>query len=534
MHQGTQAMVTRVTRPAAATGPAGAPTAKKAPRRPEKPAAAPPQWPPAPDERMSWVDTAWLRMDHPGNLMQITGVWQLAPGVGYAAVCERIGNTLARHDRFRQCAVQDATGASWVADRRFDLARHVLREKLPACLPGGQERALQERVAELAGQPLDPARPLWQFHLVERYAGPGGVPGSALILRIHHCIADGMALIGVILSMADGGAAPPGPGAQAGDAKDRVMGGALDPLTPLTRLAVRALDALGDGAARSLGRLARPGEGLGLERGIEAGVRGSLDLARLLRQVAHDSAALALMPDDSATRLKGRPGGTKKVAWCPPVPLDEVKAVGRALGCSLNDVLLGCLAGALGQYLKSLGDAVAGREIRAMVPVNLRPPEASPTLGNHFGLAPLLLPIGIDNPVERLYEVRRRMAALKGSYQPLLAFGLLAVAGLCPKPAQDAMLDIFSRKTTAVMTNVPGPREKLRFCGAALEQAMFWVPQSGDVGLGVSILSYGGGVQFGVITDGALCAEPQRILDELMPEFARLSLLTLMLPWGEA
>ena len=172
-----------------------------------------------------------------------------------------------------------------------------------------------------------------------------------------------------------------------------------------------------------------------------------------------------------------------------------------------------------------------------MVPVNLRPldPDGSQThkLGNRFGLAPLVLPIGLENPIERVYEVRKRMRALKGSYQPLLAFSLLAVAGLLIKPAQDMLLSLFSRKTTAVMTNVPGPRDKLKFCGATLEQSMFWVPQSGDVGLGVSILSYGGGVQFGVITDSALCPEPQRIIDEFLPEFARLSIVTLMLPWGD-
>jgi hypothetical protein len=124
------------------------------------------------------------------------------------------------------------------------------------------------------------------------------------------------------------------------------------------------------------------------------------------------------------------------------------------------------------------------------------------------------------------------MAVLKGSYQPLLAFSLLALAGLLVKPAQDAMFNLFTKKNTAVMTNLPGPREKLKFCGATLEQSMFWVPQSGDVGLGVSILSYGGGVQFGVITDSLLCPEPQRIIDEFVPEFAKLSLVTLMLPWG--
>ena len=166
-----------------------------------------------------------------------------------------------------------------------------------------------------------------------------------------------------------------------------------------------------------------------------------------------------------------------------------------------------------------------------MVPVNLRPLDQAYKLGNRFGLAPLVLPIGIENPIERVYEVRRRMGQMKGSYQPLLAFSLLSVAGLLIKPAQDAMLNLFGKKTTAVMTNVPGPRDKLKFCGATIEQNMFWVPQSGDVGLGVSILSYGGGVQFGVITDSTLCPDPQQIIDGFEPEFAKLSMVTLMLPW---
>lgn len=203
-----------------------------------------------------------------------------------------------------------------------------------------------------------------------------------------------------------------------------------------------------------------------------------------------------------------------------------------ALNCSINDVPLSCVAGAIGEYLKSHGDDVTGQEIRAVAPVNLRPLEHAYKLGNRFGLVLLVLPIGVANPI-RVYEVRQRMAALKGSYQPLLAFSLLAVAGLLIKPAQDMMLNLFARKTTAVMTNVPGPREQLKFCGSTLEQTMFWVPQSGDVGLGVPILSYGGGVQFGVISDSLLCPEPQRIIDKFVPEFARLLTVTLMLPWND-
>ncbi|MBA3592712.1 MAG: wax ester/triacylglycerol synthase family O-acyltransferase [Pseudomonadota bacterium] len=472
-------------------------------------------------ERMSKVDTAWLRMDTPSNLMMIVGVWQLTPGVSHAAVCERMETSLLKYGRFRQRVMEDTAGATWVEDRYFDVKNHVIAEKLPKSAKGQEQEVLQDRVAELAMQPLDRTRPLWQIHLVEDYTSPDGVKGSAMIVRIHHCIADGIALISVTMSLVDGGAAPP-------ERRKKETGGAEDwiadtLLKPFTDLTVKALGAAGDGAVRSLHLLSDP----------QKGMAGSMDMAKVVLQVLKDGAALALMPDDSKTRLKGKPGTTKKVAWCQPIPLEEVKAIGKALNCSINDVLLSCVAGAIGEYLKSHGDDVKGQEIRAMVPVNLRPMEQAYKLGNRFGLVPLVLPIGVDNPVERVYEVRRRMAALKGSYQPLLAFSLLAIAGLLIKPAQDAMLNLFSKKTTAVMTNVPGPREKLKFCGATLEQSMFWVPQSGDVGLGVSILSYGGGVQFGVITDSTLCPEPQRIIDEFIPEFAKLSIVTLMLPWGE-
>ena len=484
-------------------------------------------------ERMSKVDTAWLRMDSPSNLMLILGVWIIKPRVSYAAVCERIGTRLLKYPRFSQRVQQDATGASWITDTDFDIKRHVLRETLPAD-PGQSPRTrLQARLGELAMLPLDDRRPLWEFRLVEHYDG-----GSALIARIHHCIADGLALIAVMQSLVDGGVDPPKRtrrkhSANRIEAAEDWMSHSL--IEPLTVAAVKALHAAGSGAAQALGGMTHPRALLGklFDQGVSRGLGGSADAARMAYQVLRDGAALALMSDDSATRLKGQPGTAKRVAWCEPLPLDEVRAVSKALHCSINDVLLACVAGAIGQYLKKQGDAVAGKEIRAMVPVNLRPMSEAYKLGNQFGLAPVVLPIGLDNPVQRVYEVRRRMGELKGSLQPMLAFALLAVAGVVMKPMQDAMLNLFSKKTTAVMTNVPGPRDKLTMCGSTLEQTLFWVPQSGTVGLGVSILSYGGGVQFGLIGDTTLCPDPQAIIDQFAPEFDRLSLLTLMLPWGE-
>lgn len=476
-------------------------------------------------ERMSKVDTAWLRMDSPSNLMMIVGVWVIKPSIRYEDLRGRIEERLLKYPRFVQCVVEDSAGATWINDPGFDLGNHLVVEKLPRKPAGREQEALQNRLAQLTMEPLNKQHPLWQLHLVEQYRG-----GSALLVRIHHCIADGIALISVMQSLVDGGSPPPE--APHRDARRAGLEGAEDwiadaLLKPLTNMTVRALGAAGEGVVRSLDLLMDP------QKGMEKGVHESVDLAKLAFHAASDLAALALMPDDSPTQLKGTPGLSKRVAWCAPIPLAEVKTVGKALNCSVNDVLMSCVAGALGNYLREHGEAVLDKEVRAMVPVNLRPLDQAYKLGNQFGLAPVVLPIGLDNPVERLYEVRKRMRELKGSLQPLLAFGLLAVAGLLSKSTQDAMLGLFSRKTTAVLTNVPGPVSKLKICGSTLEETLFWVPQGGTVGLGVSILSYGGGVQFGVVSDATLCPNPQEIIGQFEPEFAKLAVLTLMLPWGE-
>jgi WS/DGAT/MGAT family acyltransferase len=466
-------------------------------------------------ERMSRVDTAWLRMDNDVNLMMIVGVWLLAPAITVQALRERVQDKLLKYERFRQKAVHDAMGASWVTDDAFDIEHHVTVLTTER-QPGHSERqALQHLCGELAMTPLDPSRPLWQFHLIEDYEG-----GSAVIARIHHCIGDGIALISVMMSITDGGTDPP---------KRRRREAAEDDgdwlsdavLKPLTDIATKAIAMYGGGVAKSIEVLSRP-----------HALAGSKDMARTGMKIASDVAALALMSDDSPTLLKGRPDGHKRVAWSEPMPLEQVKAIGKGLGCTVNDVLLSCVAGAIGGWLAAQGQDPAGKEIRAMVPVNLRPLEKAWQLGNRFGLAPLVLPVGIPNPLERVHAVRQRMDDLKGSYQPLLAFAVLALSGLFVKPVQDMVLGMFSKKATAVMTNVPGPAVPLKLCGSTLRQNMFWVPASGDIGVGVSILSYGGGVQFGLITDRALCDQPQDIIDRFQPEFERLLWLTMMLPWA--
>ena len=463
-------------------------------------------------ERMSSVDTAWLRMDRPSNLMMICGVQVLHERIALARLQSVLAKRFLRFPRFRQRVVQTPVGAYWETDEDFDLTAHVQRVELRG---RGGKAALQALASKLMSAPLDPERPLWQFHLVERFNG-----GSAVIMRIHHCYADGIALIQVILSMTNTdrkgrvfGPAPPSPKRHEAEADD--------PLTQLLEPVSGALK-LGFKAGSTL-----------LEKGaaLWQDPAKAVALAEQGSALTAEIAKLALMREDSRTRFKGKPGLVKRVAWAEPIALSEVKAVGRALGCSVNDVLLSSVAGALGSYLARHGDDISGVIVRALVPVNLRPPEKAWKLGNRFGLVFLDLPLGIDNPVERVYAVRANMQLLKGSYQPILALGILAAMGAGPKVLQETLLAALAKNATAVMTNVPGPQERLYFAGAAIDSMMFWVPQSGDIGMGVSILSYNGKVQFGLVTDRGLCPDPDRVIERFAPEFDKLVLSTLMSPW---
>lgn len=471
--------------------------------------------------RLSPVDTAWLRMDAPGNLMMIVGVDLLEGPCDAPRLKRLLENTLLAYPQFRSRVVMDPSGAWWEEDADFDLDHHLVRIGLPG---KGGKAELQKLVATLAGQALDPMRPLWQFHLVENFDG-----GHALIVRIHHCIADGIALIGVLLSMTTDRPDAPDPDLARPARHEAGEGDWWDPwLKPFTQGTVKALDATGDIASKVL-----QAYGAVLSDPNLAG-EAATEYARVATQVSKDIIGLALMQTDTATSLKGRPGGAKVVAWNEPLPLPDVKAVGKALGCSVNDVLLACAAGAIRGYLLARGDDLEGAELRAMVPVNLRGPGKPKSLGNKFGLVPLLLPVGIEHPVERVLEVHRRMHELKEGYMPVIAMAILGMTGLAPRMVQKQVLDLLASKATAVMTNVPGPQQALYMAGSRMKQMMFWVPQSGDIGMGVSILSYGGAVQFGLITDKKLCRDPQAIIDRFAPEFENLVHAVLLMPWDES
>ncbi len=437
-------------------------------------------------EQMSRVDRAWLLMERPRNPMMIVGLIVLDGSVGYRRLRNLVSERLLVFDRFRCRPVSDTLGAHWVPQAEFDLSDHVSRVTLSG---GAGQHELETLVGQLASTQLSTQRPLWSFHLVENYHD-----GSAIIVRIHHCYADGIALIRVLLSLADteGKHRPPH-----ASAPPRLFAGRI------SKTIGETTDLLKKGMHYAL----HPVEAFGLGG----------ELARI-----------AMLPDDPPTCLKKTLTGVRRVAWSEPSSLDEVRTIGRVLGCTINDVLVATLAGALGRYLESQGDAVAGVTIRAAVPVNLRPDDDSQlVLGNNFGLFILELPVGIRHPLARLYSVQRTMQKLKGSPQALVTLGLLAVIGSLPAAVEGPVMAIFSAKASLVASNVPGPQQQLHLTGVPVSQALFWVPQAGSIGMGVSMLTYNGEVQFGVMSDRALIPEPGDLTRIMQDELKRLILFVL-------
>ncbi|SFV10821.1 wax ester/triacylglycerol synthase family O-acyltransferase [Pseudoduganella namucuonensis] len=469
-------------------------------------------------KKMSTVDTAWLRMDSEGNQMMIVGVAMMGQPIAPDGLREALETRFLAYRRFRSKVVTDLAG-SWWEELEVDLDRHVVHTALAAGDGRCNKPALQRLVGELSQRPLDPEQPLWQMHLVDNCVGEDGKVRQALIVRIHHCIADGVALVGVFMSMfgQHPDAHPRQPPKAAVEAAEANPWEQI--LNPITATSVKAIDLSSAMFLKSMSmwtELDKVGERLAA-------------VGHTAAQLTADAVKLTTMADDSRTLLKGKPNGKKHVSWSEPLPLDEVKTISKAYGCSVNDVLMSCVAGALRGYLVAAGDAIGDEcEVRVMVPVNLRKAGGQQKLGNAFGLVPLVLPVGMEDPVARLLEVRRRMNDLKGSYTALVAMSVLGVLGASPRQVQNEIQNFFARKATAVMSNVPGPRTPLYLAGSQLDQVMFWVPQSGDIGVGVSILSYNGGVQFGIVTDDALVRDPDNVIGRFGPEFEKLVLLALM------
>lgn len=460
---------------------------------------------------MPSADAAWLRMDRPENLMVITSVLWFERPLPIAPLRAILRERLVeRFPRFTQRAVDGGTlrGVHWEDDPDFDLDLHVHHLALPA--PGGRAE-LQELVADLMATPLDRSKPLWHVWVVDGYEG-----GGAMVTRMHHCIADGIALARVMLSLTDPAPDRPAPAIepQHRDREHSLLDRAAGPLAP----ALRTTRSLAGALARESAEAIRDPRRVRSLPGEAAGV---------LRALAKE---LGTPADRGALRGELRAG--ERVAWCRPVPLADVKRIARAHDATVNDVLVAAVTGGLQRWMLSRRprpvDGVPPEpiehEIHAMVPFNLRPLEAPlpRELGNRFGLVLLALPLLEADPVARLREVHRRMQAIKGSPEGIVSYGVLGAMGLSPPALEAQLIDLFSAKASLVLTNVPGPRAPVYLAGAQLRGVLVWAPCAGSVSTSVSIFSYDGQVSVGFMCDAGLVPDPEAIVAAVDEELRAL------------
>ncbi|HUZ87942.1 MAG TPA: wax ester/triacylglycerol synthase family O-acyltransferase [Candidatus Baltobacterales bacterium] len=436
-------------------------------------------------EALSKADVAWLHSEAPTNHFVVTSLALLDAPLDLERFKTMLSSRIERHPRLQQVVAETPipfTPKRWIPARNFDLDAHVHRVALPA--PSGDAQ-LAAFVGDLVGQPLDFSRPLWELFAIE---GPGH--GGALVGRLHHSLGDGKAMVRMLLSFSD----------ETADGWKR---------SPKHRTA-RKQQVIRDGRS-------------GLTRLLD-----EMPQARqLARQAVASAGALARMTlydPDRPTPLRGDLTMLKAVAWTKPVPLALVSKIARAVGATVNDVIVSAVAGGLGEYLRGAGVETVGMRIRAMVPVNMRPPSDTGMTGNRFSLVFVELPVGVCGAWERLMRVKIEMDRIKGSQEPLVGWLLVQGLGLLPAELERLASSFYAGKASLVLTNVIGPRRPIYMAGTPVRQMTFWEPESGGLGVGISIYSYAGEITVGVVSDRNLVSEPGQITEAVMRAFAALAI----------
>lgn len=445
------------------------------------------------EHRVDPVDAIWLGMDRTENLMVIDCVLFLDGPVDRerfeAVVQRRLVDVYPVFSRHPVTPRGRRARARWRDVPDLRVSDHIREVRLPT---PGDDAALQRYVGQFLATPLPRDRPLWEIHLVD-----GLDEGTAIYVRLHHALADGIALTQVLLSLTDETTDGDLDGSDRRPVKHHVLG---DVVQAARRVAPEVPRMLAPARVRS---------------GVVSGVRMAISGVGVLRKL--------LLTRNPASAVAGEVGAHKTAVWSDPVDLQLVKDIARSSGATLNDVLVSALAGALERYQLDHGGRPV--DIPTMIPVNLRPMHLPlpRELGNRFALVLLLLPSGLETAVDRLAETKRRMDRIKRSPEPAITFALILGIGRLGARLSTMLVGFFAGKASGVTTNVPGPREPRYLAGTRITSLLGWVPGSGDQTLGTCIFTYAGTVRVGFKADTRVIPDPERILEAFHAEIAALA-----------
>ncbi len=512
------------------------------------------------ERRLTPADAVWLYSEWEGNHQTVSSLMWLDREIDPADYRELIQTRMVDkyptfHQRIRKSR-NPLFMPYWEDDPEFSLDNHIEVIQLPA---PGDKAALQALVSEQRSLLLDQDRPLWKVYLIQGYEGR-----TAVHTRIQHSIGDGWALVRLVLSLADEAAE----GSEAPKVVDKQSRRKRESAIKAAQPAVDAVDAVVEtvkqvagkvgetattaagavvGAAKNpksvpgalasgkealeetltidvdFGKFAEFGASvpetlagqLGeakdsvLERAI--GVGGT---AGVVQQGGKDAIDFVVTPRPGKTILHGKVSGTKKVAWMEPIPLEPIRAAGKTMGATINDVLMGCQTNALRQYLLEK-DSLDVDELMTAVPVSLRKAtDPLPrTLGNRFGLVNVLLPVGIADQKEQVLAIKNQIDEIKASQMPIVSFGLTSISSVLTPDVERMLHKVVQDQSLGVTTNVPGPRGQLRLAGGVVEGCWGMGGMSGNMNMSTAIFTLDGKLNFAVSTDTAITADPERVVE---------------------
>jgi WS/DGAT/MGAT family acyltransferase len=448
-------------------------------------------------DRLSSLDVSFLYLEESVTPMHVGAVSVFAlpeeGGFDYDRLVQHIRERIAFVPRYRQRVRTVPGGLAspvWVDDETFDISYHVRRSALPR--PGTDDQ-LYELAARIMSRPLDRRRPLWEMYLVE------GLQGGrfAILTKTHHAMVDGVAAVDIGQVILD-------PSPQPRETPTDTWRPAGEP-SGVELVAGAVVD-----------WVRRPP---GLLDAVRTGV---LDVRRTFGRLVGATGGVLAMARTVSRSAPGSPlnvpiGEQRRYATA-DTELDDYKAIRKAHGGTVNDVVLAVVAGAMREWLMTRGEAVtASTVVRAMVPVSVRTEEEDGAPGNHISTYLVDLPVGEPSPVIRLHRVSYAMQAHKESGQAIAADALVGVAGFTPPTLHALGARVVSglsrRLFNVVVTNVPGPQFPLYAAGARLLAPYPVVPLARGQAVSVGLTSYDGGVFYGLnadrdaMTDVAVLAE---------------------------
>ncbi len=430
-------------------------------------------------QRLSPQDASFLHLEDAVSHMHIGSVAILeGPPPGYEALSRMVRSHLPSVPRYRQRIhfVPLALGRPvWVDDPHFNLGYHLRRTALP---PPGGDQELRSLVGRVMSQQLDRDKPLWEMWIVEGLdEGRWGV-----INKLHHCMVDGVSGTELLTVILDSERDPELPAPDDWHAERQPSG---------AELAVQAL-------AR---RAVSPYEQL---RALRSAARSPGRAAKIAGATAHGLWTMTgVAPPPPPSSLNGAIGPHRRWGWARS-QLAEVKRVRGAFGGTVNDVVLTAIAGGF-RTLLAQRDESTQRDVRTLVPVSVRSDEEHGKYNNRVSAIFANLPVGIENPVERLAAMRAQMEHLKQSGEAVAGEVLVGLSGFAPAMllalGLRAATRMPQRSVNTVTTNVPGPQQPLYAVGRQMLECLPYVPIGGHVRIGVAIFSYDGRLTFGVTGD---------------------------------